>query len=225
MKCSWCHKEIIRNLTLKEILWPFAIENTRCPTCEKRLVRLQPPCCSTCCKPGLQDPCEDCLHWQKEYPDYDFCHTALFTYDEAFSQWIQQYKFLGDYQLRATFTPDLKNFFKEKQHDIICSIPISDQRFEERGFNQVQAMLEAAQIKTLPLLQKTQDVLAQSKKNRKERLETPQTFKATANAVEIKGKTVWIVDDVYTTGRTMFYAAEALLPFEPAQIRTFSLAR
>ncbi|HHJ5214051.1 TPA: phosphoribosyltransferase family protein, partial [Enterococcus hirae] len=41
----------------------------------------------------------------------------------------------------------------------------------------------------------------------------------------IKGKKVLLVDDVYTTGQTLFHAASCLLPHAPEKIRTFSLAR
>ena len=227
MQCSWCQKEIIRNLTLKEILWPFLIKERRCENCQQRLTVIKQPCCSTCCKPGLQDPCEDCLKWKERYPTYDFCHQALFDYDEAFKEWIHQYKFRGDYRLRSTFVPEIKNFFKGKEEDIICCIPVSKKRFEQRGLNQVEAIFVAANIKTVPLLSKIddKDEIPQSQKNKIERLKTPQTFFATKWASEIKDKKVWIVDDVYTTGRTMFYAAQALISYNPKQIRTFSLAR
>lgn len=42
---------------------------------------------------------------------------------------------------------------------------------------------------------------------------------------DLKNKEIVLVDDVYTTGRTLFYAAECLLPFHPKKIRTFTLAR
>ena len=44
-------------------------------------------------------------------------------------------------------------------------------------------------------------------------------------AQTLKEIEIILVDDVYTTGRTLFYAAECLLPYQPKKIRTFTLAR
>ena len=53
----------------------------------------------------------------------------------------------------------------------------------------------------------------------------PQVFKVVEALPDLKNKEIVLVDDVYTTGRTLFYAAECLLPFHPKKIRTFTLAR
>lgn len=159
------------------------------------------------------------------YPRYDFCHQALFSYDEAFKKWIQQYKFLGDFRLKATFISEIQAYFSHKKGWLVCSIPLSDARFSQRGFNQVEAFLQAAGIKTQDLLEKDVDSTPQSDKNRQERLAAPQVFKATKAAANIKNKKVLLVDDVYTTGRTLFHAAEILQSYQPEKIQTFSLAR
>lgn len=36
MKCSYCQQAIIRNLTVKEMLFPFLLESSElCPLCQK----------------------------------------------------------------------------------------------------------------------------------------------------------------------------------------------
>lgn len=225
MKCSYCQKEICRNLTVQEIFFPWRLRPERCSSCQKKFCKTRPPACPTCGKTGFQESCDECQQWQKQYPDYSFCHHALFSYDQDFKEWIQQYKFLGDYRLCQTFVPEIRQFFAQKKDWLVTYIPLSEERFEQRGFNQALAFLQAADIKTTRLLQKTADTSPQSGKNRQQRLASPQVFAVTPAAEKVRNKKVIIADDVYTTGRTLFHAAEILLPYQPKQIETFSLAR
>ena len=225
MKCSWCQKEIIRNLTMKEILWPFLLTEDRCALCSASLAPLAGACCPTCNKAGEADICRECRQWQALYPEYQFKHRAFFHYNEAFQEWIHQYKFLGDYRLRKTFVPELIAFFKQHPDYLVCGIPLSQARYQTRGFNQVDALLEATGVATTVLLMKTEDTAPQAGKNRVERLAAAQPFQATEAGKQIQGRKVLLVDDVYTTGRTLFHAAEILLPYQPAALQTLSLAR
>lgn len=225
MNCLWCQKPEIRNLTMKEILLPMSIKERRCYECEKKLVRIQKPCCALCMKQGVKSPCDDCQRWKRLYPEYAFQHHCFFQYNEAFHDWVYQYKFLSDYRLRKTFHHEIKAFFKQYPEAIVCSIPLSKVRQKDRGFNQSAAILQAARIPTVELLVKKQHTQAQAQKNRQERLAMLQPFEATALAGNIRGKEVILFDDIYTTGRTLFYAAEILNAFKPLKIHTLSLAR
>ncbi|MCF1684327.1 ComF family protein [Tetragenococcus halophilus] len=225
MRCSYCQQEIIRNLTVKELLFPFSIRSQRCYLCQEKFEQIKRPACPTCSKTGHTSMCDECQQWQQNYPYYDFCHQALFSYDEAFKEWIYQYKFLGDFRLRKTFVPEIQNYFSHKKDWIVCSVPLSETRFSQRGFNQVEAFLQAAGIKTQKLLVKKINNAPQSEKSRQERLAAPQVFSATENTAKIKNKKVLLVDDVYTTGRTLFHAAEILQTYQPKALHTFSLAR
>lgn len=225
MRCLWCQEIQIRNLKLKEILCPWLIQQERCRNCEEKLQKIAMPHCPFCLKEGVKSPCKECQAWQKLYPNYSFAHHCFFKYDEAFHDWIYHYKFLGDFRLRKTFVPELAHYFKQSPEAIVCAIPLSKERLKERGFNQSEAMLAAAQITTVDLLEKIHHTTSQAQKNRKERLAMRQPFQATKLAANIYGKEVIIFDDVYTTGRTMFYAAEVLQVYKPLKIRTVSLAR
>lgn len=225
LKCSCCQQEIIRNLTFKELLFPFLIKKQRCDFCQKKFTKIPTTACPTCSKPGWQTQCDECKQWQMLYPNYEFCHQALFCYDEAFKEWIYQYKFLGDFRLKATFSSEIQAYFSKRKEWIIVAVPLSKERFLKRGFNQVEAFLQAANVKTQHLLEKKVDSTPQSEKNRQERLAAPQVFRATQEISMVKNKKVVLVDDVYTTGRTLFHAAEILQNYQPKEIQTFSLAR
>ena len=119
----------------------------------------------------------------------------------------------------------MKKLLKHYPNAVVCPIPLSEKRQQTRGFNQVEAILSEANIPYKCLLKKKIDTSAQAKKTRDERLLMPQPFEVNVDKNKIMNQEIILVDDVYTTGRTMFYAAECLLPYQPKKIRTFTLAR
>ena len=105
-------------------------------------------------------------------------------------------------------------------------IRLSAERYQQRGFNQVTAVLEAAGVRFQELLEKVVDTAPQAQRSRRKRLVEAQPFAVKPDvACEIKGKKLLLIDDVYTTGRTLYHAAEALQSFGPQSIRSFSIAR
>ncbi|MGM0287716.1 comF family protein [Enterococcus hirae] len=132
---------------------------------------------------------------------------------------------MGDVRLAGTFAKQLQIIQQEFSDYQICPIPLATARLKERGFNQVIEMLRVAKIPYSQLLTRSDHSLPQSQKTRQERLKTTQPFKLAVVPTIIKGKKVLLVDDVYTTGQTLFHAASCLLPHAPEKIRTFSLAR
>lgn len=225
MKCYWCQNRIVRNLTLKEILFPFSSQETLCLDCQKLFVKTPTVTCPNCCKIGYSEKCLECLAWQIKYPDLNIKHHSFFIYDETFREWIYQYKFQGDYRLRQTFKLELKQYFNQHKDALVCPIPLSTQRYQARGFNQTQAMLEAAGVSCTMLLTKKIDTQAQAQKSKRERLLAPQPFEVTKAGLEIEGKKIIIFDDVYTTGQTLLHAMSRLNTYKPREITTVSLAR
>lgn len=82
--------------------------------------------------------------------------------------------------------------------------------------------MQAAGLPYKHLLEK-EDVLAQSSKNRQERLNSQQCF-ILAKDVLLPEK-ILLIDDVYTTGKTLQLARELLLEAGVKEVLTFSLAR
>ncbi|WP_236683024.1 MULTISPECIES: hypothetical protein [unclassified Streptococcus] len=92
------------------------------------------------------------------------------------ADYFSRYKIQGDYLLRKVFARPLKSYLKKYSDYTIVPIPISQQRLEERGFNQVTGLLEAAMIPYQNLLEKNH-VDKQSEKNRRDRLKLQQPFR------------------------------------------------
>lgn len=105
-------------------------------------------------------------------------------------------------------------------------MPISQERMAVRGFNQVEGLLEAAGVDYQPYLVRFADGHSQVTKTRSERLQLVQPFELTKEGQKaVSNKSVLLVDDIYTTGRTIFHGAQVILENHPAELYTFSLAR
>lgn len=152
-------------------------------------------------------------------------HQALFEYNDGFQEWIQRYKILGDLQCKAAIAPEINLFLKKAKTDFIIPIPLSLPRMQQRGFNQVEEILKLMDLPFACFLIRNEHFKPQAEKSRRERLAMAQPFCCRSETKKIHGKNVLLVDDIYTTGRTIFYAAECLQNYQPKSIRTFSFAR
>ena len=139
-------------------------------------------------------------------------------------EYFQKYKFQGDQLLACLFAEEMKEELKNYKGYTIVPIPLSDERKEKRGFNQVTAILEYAGIPYQNLLIKKK-TKAQSQKNKKERLKTEQAFRRKEFENKSWPEKIMIVDDIYTTGATIERAKEMLNVNGVKEIRSFSLAR
>ena len=206
MECSWCQIFFLREVTIIELLAPWRIpEKELCPQCAQRFT---------------------VIDWQSCCPMIHLQHRALFAYDQGMKEWIHEYKLMGNYQLRETFAAAIRQKINNFDYDCLIPIPLSAERYQERGFNQVTAVLDAGGVKSKEWLDKVVDTAPQAQRSRKQRLEEAQPFAVKPEAtVEIKNKKLLLIDDVYTTGRTLYHAAEALQTFGPQSIRSFYFAR
>lgn len=228
MKCNYCNQVITQNLSIKEIfLLKKIVEEQLCALCVGKFQLLDgEDRCYGCQRQHAGLYCEECLQWQQRYPTYDFHHEALFAYNTAMQEWFEEYKFKGNFRIRYSFVSFLQHYFKQKKHVLIIPMPISKERMNTRGFNQVEGLLEAAGITYQSYLERITDGVSQVQKTRYERLNLEQPFKLTKEGRKaVQNKEILLVDDIYTTGRTMFHGAQAILENEPAKLYTFSLAR
>jgi competence protein ComFC len=225
MRCSWCQQQFTREMSFREFLFPFLIPAAeKCGRCFEKLEFIDPHAsCAYCCHKNKA--CSDCDYWHQRYPDFRLKHRALLSYNQGMQDWLHQYKLMGDYRLRETFVPEIKRELSEQTYDLVIPIPLSLERFQQRGFNQVEGILQAAGIDYQPILTKKRHLPPQAELSRQERLASPQPFVIESKQVQLKDKTLLLVDDVYTTGQTLHHAAEVLLRHHPRKVTSFSLVR
>ncbi|WHA08440.1 ComF family protein [Enterococcus montenegrensis] len=226
MKCSNCQQKISRNLLIQEIIFPWLLANEElCEDCLARFQKIEAKrACEGCMRPNCDELCQDCQKWRKMYPDFVLYHQALYHYNDAFKEWLYRYKFEGDYPLCHTFSLSVKQALKRYRDFIIVPLPLSKERQKERGFNQVEELLKAAGITYENILIRKQHDPPQASKKRTERLGLKQPYIIKKDVI-ISGRKFLLVDDVYTTGRTLYHGVALLYAHNAKAVATFTLAR
>lgn len=127
----------------------------------------------------------------------------------------------------------LETWLDHQTHPLtLVPIPLSTSRQRDRGYNQVQQILDQlpAEYRTTvkPLLCRAHNTAPQTKLDRKNRIAN-MTDAFTVRSRQCRAlhkETVIIIDDVYTTGATMQAALTALRPHLPktCSLQTVALA-
>lgn len=217
-------------MTISELVLFRCKKRLLCKFCSSQLIRLDDhPMCQGCSKKVSMkgEFCQDCLVWRKSHPHIELRHRAVYSYNAFGKDLISRFKFSGDCELAAVFSEEMKELTSgPSRHALIIPIPISSQSMEVRGFNQTELLLEAAELSYLQVLESSSRHDKQSIKNKSERLKTPQPFTVREEMNgSIKGRHLLIADDIYTTGRTIYHAAQLLSSCQPASISSISVFR
>jgi competence protein ComFC len=213
----------------------FSAEKERllCTTCEHKLEKISGERCRICSRPFSQldeqfrhgDLCNDCVRWEEdpEWSGYLEKNVSLFQYNDFLKEVIARFKFRGDYIIAKIFAEQIKLELAQLDYDLLVPIPLSEERLYERGFNQAEALLTESGFTSTLLLTRIHSE-KQSKKSRTERIHVPQVFQVSEDP-GVNGKTILLVDDIYTTGSTLRHAAKLLKGAGAARIQSITLAR
>lgn len=208
--CVFCQTAIRRPISISFIFSCQSLEESlACERCLKQFDRLKNyPTCPGCNRKQTEQKfCTDCINWQTKYPTCVPNHQALFTYNTVARQFMNQYKFQGDVALGKLLKEPIATFLKQKtKTHTIVPIPLSEKGQKTRGFNQVEVLLRQAEIPFENWLIYTGEGKKQSSKTKEERLQTKQPFQLVLQKEAALEKPFLIIDDVYTTGRTLYHA-------------------
>lgn len=220
MKCLLCSDWIESVPKLRDLITFNQREEYSCLSCKNQFKKLSKERCQNCNKELHRDTCIDCKLWMKK--GYIPKHLAIYHYEENMKDYFSRYKFMGDYCLRKTFQKDIKNKLKPflTKGFTIVPVPLSEERLAERGFNQVEGLIEG--IPYQDIFEK-RDIEKQSSKTRKERLSQDNAF-CLKKGIDVPDKII-IVDDIYTTGSTLYQMVQLLEGIDIKEVLTFSLAR
>ena len=178
-----------------------------CPDCEKNLQPIRHPRCYCCGKPlESGEYCRDCSSHGHHFEQ----GLGIFVYDDKMRRSITRYKYYGcreygDFYARAMYLYG-KNELAHWKPDLIVPVPIHKTKLRMRGFNQAAYLAERlSQYTGIPaeteLVEKVRKTKSQKKLNaiqRRKNLEAAFRVKG-----HLRGRTVLVVDDVYTTGSTV----------------------
>lgn len=192
----------------------FAQPVPRCPTCALHLLRL---------------PCVNCQHTPSPLHQ---CLAAV-SYDFPWSQCIAHFKFQADPGLAKALAELMRHApWVEPALEaatLVVPMPLSPARLHERGFNQaLELARHLAPLKThAHTLLRRGESAHQVGASRHERLEhVRDTFWVAPERVSaVRGQRVVLVDDVMTTGASMYEAAQALRVAGAGRITGLVLAR
>jgi ComF family protein len=203
------------------------------PVCEACVVRFaQPqPRCRRCALPVAQGvaQCGRCL---ADAPPLDACHASV-SYDYPWASLIARFKFNGQAGWARNFAALMRSApWVEpalESADIVVPMPLSAERLADRGFNQslLLARRLAGRKTDGALLLRVRNTRSQAALDRKERLANVKGAFAVEplRSHKLRGRHVVVVDDVMTSGASLFTAADALRQAGAASVTALVLAR
>ncbi len=187
-----------------------------CPNCWKDLNFISEPMCDCCGYPFEfqvhhgnigKNLCGQCLSQERSF---DKAISAL-RYDTISRKMIIGYKHHDRTEFAVFFAKLLQQIGNEilNQTDIIIPVPLHQRRLFKRRYNQSALIAEILSkeynIKHVPeLLVRIKNTPPQEGNVRKRAKNVRGAFKINPEqADKIKGKTILLIDDVYTTGATI----------------------
>jgi ComF family protein len=218
-----------------------------CDACVARFVQPLQRCCTCALRlpadllsPGAGSSARQCGACIRQAPPLDTCLAAV-DYAYPWSTLISDYKFGQDAAWAAIFAqlllqaPGVSGLLAGlDQRDCLLPMPLARERLQTRGFNQAWELVKVlARQSATParansqLLLRIKNTAPQSRLTRQARLKNIRgAFVADPLlAPALRGRQVVLVDDVMTSGASLFGAAQALQDAGAAKVSAIVFAR
>lgn len=219
IKCIICNSELSTNTH-------YSI----CDKCTKSLPFIRGKVCVKCGEPIVSDG-SYCVHCKNEMPHFKMCR-SVFIYRDPIKNLVRSLKYDNKKYLAETLSSFVASEFVNMaiDVDIVVPVPISEHRRKVRGFNQAELLCVVLKDKLhidvrSDLLVKVKETSSQAYLSKDEREKNLDGAFAVNNKAEVKGKTILVVDDVYTTGTTLNECAQTLLKAGAKEVYCVTLAR
>lgn len=202
--CLACRREIVDGTK-------FSL----CKNCFEEIEILSGSLCKVCGDSVLEENiiCDRC-----KLVEYSFDESKSFAiYEDIAAKLVKRFKYSGK-KYYAKHLAELmtlnKNYFEKI--DFITFVPIGEKRRNERGFNQAEELAkEIGKLTNIPVVSTLEKVGTErhqaglSQKDRQKNLSG--TFEiCKTNSEGINGKTILLIDDVFTTGATLSECSKVL---------------
>jgi ComF family protein len=200
-----------------------------CNYCQQTLLPLPKPICDVCGEPQKTTGiCKECL---KSRPPYKALRSWA-VFKDPIRGALHKLKYRRDLGLGETLAWPLAEYVETTlgwDFEMVVPVPLSQQRFSERGYNQVALIAHPfAMIKNciyapraLKRVKHTHSQVGLSAQERQENVHN--AFRADARLVG--DKKVLLIDDVATTGATLSSASRSLVQAGARHVYALTTAR
>ncbi len=206
--------------------------NRLCPDCLAELPRIpEGPRCPGCGGEldGVLAQCSACLAESDERPWSGAL--TLFDYTGAARELVHDFKFHGKPELARPFAALAAEAFRKEtfRAELVVPVPLHWTRLWKRSYNQAGLFAErlAAElgIPYCNALRRKRRTRKQSGLHRELRAKNPRGAFGIRDSGEIAGRSILLVDDVFTTGATLTAAAKTLLDAGSGPVFALTIAR
>ncbi len=209
-------------------------EHPLCPRCDRSLPRIPRNRCPLCQAAPAADLCIACVRSQGPL---DACIAAV-TFDAPFETWMHRFKYprTGLSGLDPRPAAVVRALILEAgarapgpAPSLVVPVPLHPRRLRARGFNPAAVLARALARRTgapcaPAALRRVRDTPSQTGLDRRQRRRNVRGAFRTRPGVG-RLETVWLVDDVVTTGSTLTEAARALRRAGATRIVAICVAR
>jgi len=184
-----------------------------CSDCDASLERSVEPFCSACgLALGAWTACPACRRKKPVLPVRSYAR-----YTGRLAQALLHLKYRPDQKLASVMSDWLSGLYRRSEWrvSVVVPVPLSRNRFQQRGFNQAELLARGLAVRLeLPLaaglLRRARETRSQVGLDPSERAQNVRdAFAAERGA--FAGEAVLLVDDLYTTGATLAACARAAL--------------
>ena len=203
-----------------------------CERCQPEMERTGNNVCKKCGEPIAEDNdyCLDCKGKDRVFD----CAKSCFVYNDASGKIVSDLKYNKHKYIAKFFAEEMYNKLKEfgTMPDIIVPVPITSKRFKQRGFNQSELIAEELSklsdnklIVRTDLVVRDVDRLPQAGLDRSARIVNLKGVFSVNGNEKLSGKTVVVIDDVFTTGSTISEVVLQLRKLKPKKIYALTFAK
>lgn len=209
---------------LSELLYPSGI---KCVICGDDLPEENRYCvCSKCelsyntkfclrCGRAMKNMAEYCDRCQNEDVAFDIAR-APFVYEGEIKKLVYRLKYGGAKYLAKVLAEFMADVYFETDFDadLVTCVPLHPKRLKQRGYNQAyEIAVGVSELIGLPYcdtLVRVKSTINLARLNKEERAREIVGAYEPAENIDIKGKNVVLIDDVFTTGATTSECCKSL---------------
>jgi ComF family protein len=199
-------------------------------------VPLKPPWCRQCGEPfpSLGEPSADfiCHHCTQHDWHFEWARAGYQTAGEVLDA-VVGFKYRDEYFRLAQLTGWLTEVYDlhacGEKWDGLVPVPLYHRRLRERGFNQAYELARGLKAKRkIPVfdcLYRYRETASQTKLERPARWENMAGAFRLKAKFDVRGRSLLVIDDVFTTGATADACAQALADAGAARLAVLTIAR